>query len=150
MKKQLNFLLLSILFSSTVLISCKKDDDPDEKTNTELITAGTWRFGAAFIGTADVSSGLQTCQKDNTMVFAAAGTGTLDEGPTKCNSADPQTVPFTWSFSSNETILNVSATLFTGGSNTFNVVTINESQLVLSQTVTISGTPQNVTVTFLH
>jgi len=84
------------------------------------------------------------------MTFTTAGTGTVDEGLTKCNAGDPQTNPFTWSFATNETVLNISTILFTGGSNTFNIVALNEAQLVVSQTITVGGTPQNAVVTFLH
>lgn len=141
----LPFLLL------VTLVSCEKDkDNTPPKSKSELITSGTWRFSVATVGGANVSSSLQPCQTDNTMVFAIALTGTLDEGPAKCNTGDPQTVPFTWSFSSNETVLNVSATLFTGGSNVFTINSLTESQLILSQTVNVGGTPQNVMVTFVH
>ena len=130
--------------------ACQKDEAPAPKSKTELITQGNWKFAAAVVGTTDVSSQFPACQKDNIMTFAAAGTGTVDEGPTKCNAGDPQTNPFTWSFQSNETVLMMSAPIFAGGSNSSNIVALNESQLVLSQTITIGGTPQNVQVTFLH
>ncbi|MBI5857781.1 MAG: lipocalin family protein [Sphingobacteriales bacterium] len=136
-------------FIFILFIACNKDEDPVPKTKTELLTQSSWRFGAATLNGSDVSSQLQACQKDNIMTFAAAGTGTIDEGPTKCNSGDPQTNPFTWSFQSNETVLQMSAPIFSGGSNSSAIVTLNESQLVLSQTITI-GTPQTVVVTFVH
>jgi hypothetical protein len=119
-------------------------------TKTYNITRSTWRFSVARVSGIDVSSSLPSCQKDNTLQFVATGsgtgTGTLDEGPTKCNAGDPQTTPFTWNFLNNETQLFISATLFTGGSSTFNVVSITSTQLVVSQI--ISG--QNVEVTFIH
>lgn len=148
MKKTLT--LLFTFLSLFILSSCEKDEDPVIKTKTELITSFTWKFGTATVGGTDVSASLPTCQKDNIMTFTTAGTGTVDEGPTKCNAGDPQTNPFTWSFATNETVLNISTILFTGGSNTFNIIALNESQLVLSQTITVGGTPQNAVVTFLH
>lgn len=150
MKKQFTVLLTALSFSLFILASCQKDDDPDPKTKTELITQASWRFGGATVGGADAGPALQTCQKDNTMTFAVALTGVLNEGATKCNAGDPQTSNFTWNFQTNETILFISTPLFTGGSSTFNIVTLNESQLVLSQMITLGGTPQNVVVTFLH
>lgn len=140
---------LSILF---VASSCEKDNnDPAPKTKTELITSGSWKFSSAVVGTTNVNAFLQTCQKDNIMTFTATGlSGTLDEGLTKCNAGDPQSAPFTWSFGIGETTLNVSATLFTGGSNTFTLVSLTETNLVLSQMITVSGTPQNAVVTFVH
>jgi len=140
------FLSMTIFFTA-----CKKDSDNNTpKTNTDLLVQGSWKFDNVTVGGTDVSSLIQGCQKDNTLTFTAGGSGTLDEGATKCNSGDPQSSPFTWSFATNETILHVSATLFTGGSSDFNIVTLNETQLVLSQNINISGTSQNAIVSFKH
>lgn len=120
-------------------------------TKKYFITRNTWRFSSAKIGTTDISASLQTCQKDNILTFAAAGTGTNDEGATKCNAGDPQTTPFTWNFAANETQLFISSTLFAGGSNTFNIVTLSSTQMVLSQSITVPPLgAQNVEVTFNH
>jgi hypothetical protein len=129
--------------------ACKKTS-VHVKTNTELLTQSSWKFDNARVNGADVSAFLQACQKDNTLLFVSNGTGTVDEGPTKCNSGDPQTTPFTWGFLSNETVLHISTILFTGGSSDFNIVALSETQLVLSQNITVSGSPQNAVVTFKH
>ncbi len=152
MKKQITLLFTILGLTLFVLSSCEKDDDPVVKTKTELITSGSWRFGAATFGGAPVPPGaLQPCQTDNIMTFAIALTGVLDEGLTKCNGTDPQTKTFTWNFASSETILNISTVLFAGGSSQFTIVALNESQLVLSQFITPpGGTAQNAVVTFLH
>lgn len=153
MKKLLSFAALGLLSVSLAFVSCSKDDDDDSpapKTKTQLITQSTWRFSAATVGGADVSAFLQACQKDNILTFASNGTGIVDEGPLKCNAGDPQTNPFTWNFLNNETQLFISATLFSGGSSTFNIVTLSETQLVVSQNITVGGSPQNAVVTFVH
>ena len=64
-------------------------------------------------------------------------------------SGDPQTPPFTWSWASNETVLNISALSLPGGSNNFTLVSISETQLVISQVVNI-GIPMTVIVTLIH
>jgi hypothetical protein len=130
-------------------LACKKSSI-QVKTKTELLTQTTWRFSGATVGGIDVSAFLQTCQKDNILTFQSGGNGSLDEGTTKCNASDPQTTPFTWSFMTNETILHISTILFTGGSSDFNIVTLSETQLVLSQNITVSGSTQNAIVTFIH
>ena len=142
-----------LAFLSTIILftACKKDSTNNKpKTNTDLLVQSSWKFDNATVSGIDISSQIQGCQKDNTLTFAAGGTGTLDEGATKCSSNDPQSSPFTWSFATNETVLHVSATLFTGGSSDFNIVTLNETQLILSQNIDISGTSQNAIVSFKH
>lgn len=150
MKKQAwTIAAITTLFFSC-LAACTNKDPVHVKTNTELITQSTWKFDNAKVGGTDVSAFVQACQKDNIITFVSTGSGTLDEGATKCNAGDPQTTPFTWNFASNETVLHISAILFTGGSSDFNIVTLSETQLVLSQNITISGTTQNAVITFKH
>jgi len=148
--KHLSRTAVLTLIVSLFFTACSKSDSSSSKTKTELITQSSWKFSNAKVSGTDVSAFLQTCQKDNILVFAAAGTGTLDEGATKCNSSDPQTNPFTWNFATNETVLHVSTVLFTGGSSDFNIVSLTDAQLVLSQDITVSGTTQNAVVTFVH
>ena len=152
MKKQFACLVTIFTISLFIFPSCGKDyTTPAPKTKTQLLTQSTWKFKSAFAGSTDISSSIQTCQKDNILTFATAGTGTLDEGATKCNSGDPQTNPFTWNFQSSETILFISATLFTGGSSTFTLVSLTETDLVVSQTITPPAGPSFLaTVTFGH
>ncbi len=152
MQKQRLLWAVITSFTLLALTGCGKDDPAPvpPKTKTELISSASWKFSTATVGGTDVSALLQACQKDNTMVFVAAGTGTLNEGVTKCNAADPQTSPFTWSFQSGETQLFISATLFAGGSSTFTLVNLTEAQLVLSQSIIVGGSPQTAVVTFIH
>ncbi|MFC0775913.1 lipocalin family protein [Terrimonas alba] len=151
---QKRFLLAVVLFSTLQILntSCSKDDDPSPagKTRTELLAKSSWKFSDAKVGGTSVSAFLQACQKDNIATFATAGTGTADEGPTKCDASDPQTTPFTWNFQTNETILFISTPLFTGGSSSFTIVSLTETELVVSQNMTIAGSTQNVVITFIH
>lgn len=148
--KSLNLVTSLVISAAVFFTACSKSDSSTSKTKTELITQGSWKFSGATVNGVDVSSLLQTCQKDNVLTFSSNGSGTLDEGATKCNSSDPQTDPFTWSFMTNETVLHVSQVFFTGGSSDFTIVTLSDSQLVLSQPITISSTTQTATVTFTH
>ena len=147
--KHLNLILaVSTIF---ILGSCSKSsDNSSPKTKTELLTQASWKFKGATVGGVDVSGLLQACQKDNIYTFAAGGTGTYDEGPTKCGTSDPQTVSFTWNFSDNEATLNVSQALIAGGGNKFSIVSLTETQLVVSQNITFSGMSQTAVVTFEH
>jgi hypothetical protein len=149
MQKQILILFCTVA-SLTIIAGCEKEEAPQPKTKTDLISTGTWKFSTATVSGADVSAFLNTCQKDNILTFSAGGSGTLDEGASKCNAGDPQSNPFTWNFASNETVLHVSTVLFTGGSSDFNIVALSETQLVLSQNITVSGSSQNAVVTFVH
>jgi len=144
---------LCVIILSCLMVAntgCSKDDDnPTPKTNTELLTMSAWKFSDAKVSGTSIASLLETCQKDNILSFLAAGTGTAAEGATKCDPSDPDSNSFDWSFQTNETVLFVSTPFFTGGSSTFTIVSLTETQLVLSQTITI-GIPQNAEITFIH
>jgi hypothetical protein len=121
MKKHFTYLIAIYTLIIVAMPACDKDDDdPQPKTKTELITSGSWKLSTA------------------------------TEGATKCNAGDPNTTPFTWNFQDSETKLFVSSVLFTGGNNTSTIVTLSETQLVLSQEVIFGGTPYTAIVTFIH
>jgi hypothetical protein len=151
MKKHFTYLIAIYTLIIVAMPACDKDDDdPQPKTKTELITASSWKLSTATVGGMNALPFIQDCQEDNTMVFVAGGTGTVSEGATKCNAGDPDTTPFTWNFQDSETKLFVSSVLFTGGNNTSTIVTLSETQLVLSQEVIFGGTPYTAIVTFIH
>jgi hypothetical protein len=152
MQKKLLLYVIIVIGLVATNIGCSKDDDdnPSPKTNTELLTTGTWKFSDAKVNGASVASFIDDCQKDNILTFLAAGTGTAEEGATKCDPGDPNSAPFNWAFQTNETVLFVSTPFFTGGSSTFTIVSLTESQLVLSQSITLSGISQTVEITFIH
>jgi hypothetical protein len=152
MKKRLISLTSLVILVAVLHISCSKEDNtpPAAKTKTELITKSSWKFSDAKVGGSSVAAFLQTCQKDNVLTFLSAGTGTADEGATKCNATDAQTNPYTWSFQSSETILFVSTPFFTGGSSSFTIVSLTETELEVSQNITVSGSTQNAVITFIH
>lgn len=103
MKKTL--LVLSMIVGSALIFnSCKKDDDASASTNTEKIT-GTWTASDLILGGQSLWSSVEDCSKDDNYTFKADGTGTFDEGATKCDPDDPQSEPATWKFIDNETKL---------------------------------------------
>ena len=148
-------LLLPALMIST---GCKKNNST-KKTNTELLTQSIWKYDHAGLdldnnGTIDsqVPAGmLQSCDTDGTISFNSGGTGVLDEGPTKCNAANPQSVPFTWSFKNNESIINLSNAVFGGLTGDIKMLSITDSQLTLEKDVTYGiGVTVNVIVVLKH
>ena len=142
MKKLLFFLPALILIAS-----CDKDDDDDQpagKTKTELITQTSWKFEKAGIdndknGTIDqdLSSQINACVKDNTLKFETNNTGVSDEGGTKCSTNSPQSLPFTWSFASNETAVNITGNAVLGFGGQYKIITLSETNMSLSKDTTL-------------
>ena len=97
-----------VLMMIVLMISCKKDDP----SKTELLTGKNWittgmtidppidLFG---IQISDIYSLMDECSKDNYYRFETDGTWVVDDGATKCDSADVQTITGIWFFSSDET-----------------------------------------------
>ncbi|MDP9230819.1 MAG: hypothetical protein M3O67_09145 [Bacteroidota bacterium] len=83
------------------------------------------------------------------VTFAASLTGTVDEGTFVCSPSYASN--FTWNFQSNETILHLSESLFSGGSNDFTLISLTETNLVVSQVMAVSPYPPTIAeVTFKH
>ena len=118
--------LFALLIATVAVIACSKK--ATTKSNTELLTQGTWKFASAGLdadknGSVDMEDGtIQACDKDNTATFNAGDTGFNDEGATKCDISAPQTKAFTWHFKNAEKDLE-----FDG--KTFTILSINDSQL---------------------
>lgn len=149
--KKYFFIQSAFLFlTSTILLSCQKDAAPPQKTKTELITQGSWKFDhATASGAGDISSSINSCLKDNIITFMSGGSVNVDEGTDVCSP--PYSGSNTWVFQSNETIVHLSAPLFPGGSNDFTLVSLTETNLVLSQVMTIPPYPSTtVEITFKH
>jgi hypothetical protein len=156
MQKQLFscIVLVTIALAFVFVTGCGKDDTPVVKTKTQLITQSTWKFKNATANGTDISNQsppFDPCKKDNIITFSTSGSGNINEGATKCNSTDPDNVSFTWNFASSETILHISTTLFTGGSNDFTLVSLTETELVVSQGYTPPVGPSLlIVITFQH
>lgn len=159
MRKQLFSLIILATVFMTVLPACSKEDDnPPTETKTELLIKSSWKFEKAEAGLlGDISSEVDACIQDNLLTFVAAsasstsGTGTLDEGATKCDPSDPQSGNFNWELINNGTVLRSSVILFPGGSTDFNIVSLTSTKLVLSQQMEVSPYPATtVTLTLKH
>jgi len=150
MKKQIRLLFILASVNFFLFMSCNKSDDPppSPKTKTQLVTQNTWKFKSATVGGSPYT--LPSCQTDNILSFNTSGTGTVDEGATKCNAGDPQITSFNWVFQNSETEILFSAPLFTNGSNTVTLVSLTETELILSMPVSTPGPILMVQITFQH
>lgn len=143
---------LCSLFMLLFVLGCKKENNAP--SILDYLTSGTWKFSKATASGINVTSLIDACIRDNTITFnkaSSGNTGVVDEGPTKCNATDPQTINFTWTFDANfnRIILTGSVMLLPGGSNEFTVVRASNTELVLSQNISIAGAPQLVEATFV-
>ena len=149
MRKQLFLTTCLITLTFVFITACQKDEAPPAKTKTELITQSSWKFDHATAGGIDISGSINACFKDNIAAFVSAGTMTLDESANICSPSYAGS--YTWTFQTSETILHLSAPIFPGGSGDFTIVSITETNLVLSQVMTVGGgPPTTVEVTFKH
>ncbi len=135
------------------VFACKKSSTPS-KSSTTYLTQSSWKVQSLGIdqdknGTVDydITSTLPACQLDNTYTFKSDGTGTTDEGATKCNSTDPQTTPFTWVFKNNETVLSGNFGISNGDAN---ISTLNDTNLTLWKDSTYASTPVRIYLTLKH
>jgi hypothetical protein len=146
----MNKLILTTVLCFTTLFftNCDKNDNPPP-SNTDYITKSSWKFSSAKAGGIDVSAQVPACFKDNTILFVANGTGTINESTNVCTPASPSS--FTWVFQNNGTEINLSTPLVTGGSTVFTIVLLNDVSMVVSQTMTIAPYPPTlVEFTFIH
>ena len=121
---------------SLVLLSCSKDDD-EATFNTDALTNGSWKLSEYKTdyekdGTYEENTFaiLANCEKDNIYTFHADGSGIFDEGPTKCLDGEPQTQPFSWSFTDGK---------LTFGSQNYQVEELTESKLRLKARTSYNG-----------
>jgi hypothetical protein len=157
MKKPFLLLLTGLAVFCIIINSCSKSNST-QKTKMQLLTQSTWKYDTAGIdlngdGTIDAAfpaGYLLDCTKDNLLTFNTDSTGTADEGPTKCNTTDPQTVAFTWSFNSTQTDITSSTAIFNGVGGDIMITSLTATQLHLEKAVTTSGVTVNVAIYLKH
>lgn len=151
MKKYFSLITFFVLSFTLLLVSCDKDKDPAPKTKTQLLVQANWKFKTATANGGDVSILINDCQKDNLLSFSASGAGNVNEGASKCTVTDPNDIPFTWSFASGETIINVSTPLFANGGTSFTLISLTETDLVVEMPYNPPvGASILMKVTFMH
>lgn len=144
-----------LLIVSITFLACKKDSDSKESGKTQMLTSAEWKYDTGGIADAngniiaDISTigGIPPCLLDNSVRFNADGTGTVSENADVCTGL-PATSPITWSFSSNETVLNLSAGAIAGIGGNFKLKELTDAKLALFKdtTASILGTTTPVTV----
>lgn len=149
------FFFLPVLF---LVISCDKDEDTSaDNSKTAVLTQSAWKLENAGVdvdknGTVelDISNQIDACVKDNTYKFEADGSGTVNEGGSRCSTSAPQTTPFSWAFLSNETELRISSTNSQVFSGQYKIVTLTSAKMTLSKDTTLSGVGTTLVANFIH
>lgn len=147
MKKILFYFLF--LAPVTFLLTSCGDDDP-VLTNSDLIL-GTWSLTAATIDPPPFTTGpdlfatYDACDKDDLLTFESGDAVKLDEGATKCNDSDPQTITGTYAFNPDETILTHT---LDGTTVSLDVTTLDANTMVLVEKITAAGVENTLTFTY--
>ena len=154
-RTQLAALLILIAVTITA-VSCKKEGGKSkQKTKTELLTAGTWKktsltsnpaydwYGDGSYAT-DILSIMAVCELDDFDTYRSDGTGDTNGGPMRCYQSDPQTWPFTWALTDNET------KLVFNGVNKLNLVELTETTLKFRTTFQEYGITYTQEETYSH
>lgn len=156
---------LALILIGFVAFSCQKDGGDDTggtKTKTDLITSAAWKYDTAAIdlnndGKTDQAlpaGTIENCDRDNTITLKKDGTGTVDEGGSKCNASDPQQTAITWQFKNNETVINIPDTVYGSISGDINILELTDTKLRLMKPIqeSIGGIPVTfyVIVTLKH
>jgi hypothetical protein len=126
------------------LFACKKED---AKSKTDLLTQKTWMIQK--LETKEGNNPWEddfptwdACSKDDRYIFRANNTYEFNEGLTKCDPSDPQIFDSgSWSFTNNETKLLI-------GSDEFTIVSLTETNLILSVQETVGGVAYQIQITF--
>jgi hypothetical protein len=147
MNKNLFAIALFVLATAFATTGCDKDDP---KTNADLII-GNWKTTAAtvspelpFIG-SDIFAQYDPCDKDDIAIFEPNGVFKSDEGATKCDPNDPQTLTGTYAFNPDQTVLTVNDGV---DPQSYNIVELTESTMRASFTENSTGVVYTYTVTF--
>jgi Lipocalin-like domain len=154
MKKNILYFprIVILIVFSFLLMQCKKKDETPPKTPAELIvgswvlTANTYSPGYDFFGNGQLVTDAfplyDACQKDDITTFKTNSEGEFNEGATKCDPGDPQSVPFLWTLTNNNTNLNISAVA------DFTIVQLDNTTLKISDTFVEGGVTYTETFVF--
>ena len=143
--------LLLIMSFSLFLSGCKKNSE-EPKTTTELLTLGPWKmieetWNPNNAGWTDFYPGVPTCLKDNSIAYHLDLSVLADEGPTKCNVSDPQTIPGTWYLYPTGTKYSVT---INGSTTDYDILELNEHVLKIYFKVTATPSVTEYKATLIH
>lgn len=101
-------ILFSIAITSSLFLFSSCGDDEPILSRLELLTQKPWKLKSVAIVGFPISPPESTAA-DDTYTFSVDGGYTFDEGSSKEDPSDPQTLTGTWEFAENETIIKLNA-----------------------------------------
>ena len=153
------FAILALSAATLLATACSKDKEntPQPKTTEQLLSANVWHMTAL-----TANPGLQTgtgttvtdiypfvpgCTQDDTHQFVAGGQFKSDEGVSKCDPSDAQTVTGTWSFvkTGNDNGVNI---LLNGNQLRFKVLEVSATQLKMVTNDDVFGVGTGTSVAY--
>jgi hypothetical protein len=149
--------LTVVCFGITLLTACKKSENNDNtnttttKTKKQMLLDGKWQITAGIVTatymgkdtTIDIYKEMETCDKDDFMLFTDDGKATIDESTNKCTK-DSQIETATWALLNNDTKIAV----VDSNPDTFDLdISATEMKWKLS-TKNTAGTPLNYVYTY--
>lgn len=98
---------LVLVFSLLAISGCRKDNSgPSDSDKGKIIVGKTWKMTAFTVdGKDEYSDFYEDCERDNTEEYFADGRLVIDEGATKCEEDDSQTMTQNWRISGNALVL---------------------------------------------
>lgn len=148
--------LLLVAFAIATLGSCKKSDDtPAQLEVTAANIAGVYkitadvevkagvtydRFNGGTVGGLAYPSDYETCEKDDTFTFTAAGNVTNAEGTVSCS---PATMSITAPYTVNTTAKTLTAIGITG-----TITSLTSAAMIIEYTSSTGGVTSVQTKTF--
>jgi hypothetical protein len=122
--KKITYFVLMLMIASFVF-SCKKKD-PEPSPRQKII--GKWKMIAGSSTVGGITTPAAACELDDITEFKTGDIYTIDEGPTKCDPADPQTRTGPYSLNEAGTTLNITETAI-GISVAFEVLELTRTKL---------------------
>ena len=143
LRMKYTLLIIALIFSA---VSCNKKDSNTSAEKTQQLTSADWKYDNGGIGDANgnilvdfsTTGTIPTCSIDNTIRFNSNNSGTVSENANVCPNA-PATTGFTWNFSNNETVLNVSAGAVAGIGGSFRIKELSNTRLSLLKDTSVTG-----------
>ncbi len=159
MKTQLKLLALFLMLSSLAFTGCSDDDDAPAPSREQLLVAKNWVLTAITVNPALFNPQTQTemsdlfplfplCKRDDFTNYMSNGTYIVEEGASKCDPNDPNTVEngtYTWNSDKSVIIHNQAQGQ---GSYEYIVKTLNSDQLIVEQVTVEDNIVYTFTVTF--